>query len=325
MLVAAATSAGAIPYPQDDEPATLLEQLLDAVGVVGIVDVLEVGLVEHDEHVLGQRVEEGDELTAAVARAGGVVRVADVDELRARADRGRQRGEVVPQVAQRHLLRHGAELHGVEHVARERRPAADDLVARLERRLREQVDHPVRTGTDDDLLEPDPVTLGERSPQLVDAAVGVTVQAACSAFDRLDRSRERRIGAFVGSELDDARETELALHLLDRLAGLVRDERRQRRPQEAVFRHSAALPFDFLRQNMTAPPVAAAIVAIADLLRPAWSPVPGTAQFAFSLTTHLPIFQTPQPRTAFRLFTMLTAPSFLWGRAYRTSEARPGA
>ena len=47
----------------------------------------------------------------------------------------------------------GAELRRVEHVARERRPAADDLVARVERRLREQVDHAVGAGADDDLLE----------------------------------------------------------------------------------------------------------------------------------------------------------------------------
>ena len=132
-----------------------------AVRVVGIVDVLEVRLVEDDEHVLGDAVEECRELVSAVRRPRRIVRVADVDELRPLADRGEQRVEVVSVVAQRYLPRDGAELRRVEDVARERRPAADDLVTGVERRLREQVDDTVCAGTDDHLLEGDAMALRE--------------------------------------------------------------------------------------------------------------------------------------------------------------------
>ncbi len=70
----------------------------------------------------------------------------------------------------------------------------------------------------------DPVQLRERVPEPPRAAVRIPVELACRAFDRLLRSREGPVGAFVRSELDDALETELSLDLFDRLAGLVRDE-----------------------------------------------------------------------------------------------------
>ena len=156
---------------QHDQPPALADEL-DPVEVVGVVDVLEVGLVEDAEHVRGQPVEEREQLVAAVRGAGRVVRMADVDELRALPDRVEQRVEVVGVVAQRHRPRHAAELRGEEDVAREGGPAADDLVAGVESRLREQVDDPVCAGADDDLLERDAVPLGQRGAQREDAAVG---------------------------------------------------------------------------------------------------------------------------------------------------------
>ena len=106
--------------------------------------------------------------------------------------------------------------------------------------------------------------------QPVGAAVGIAVQLRARPLDRGDSSGERAVDSFVRRELDDAVEAELALHLLDRFAGLVRDERRQRRPQEAVVGHSLADSADFFRQTKSAvPAVAAAMVARADLFNPA--------------------------------------------------------
>src|SRR5690349_7206752 len=76
------------------------------------------------------------------------------------------------------------------------------------------------------------VAVGERGPQRVHAAVGVAVELAHRPLDRLDRRRERRERALVRRELHDAVEAELALHLLDGLAGLVRDEIGDRAPEE---------------------------------------------------------------------------------------------
>ena len=158
--------------------------LLDRVRVVGVVDVLAVGLVDHDQHVTGDAIEERVQLRARVHRPRRVVRVADEDEPRLRRDRLEHRVEVVPVVPERHLDRDRAELGRVDRVGGERRPAADDLVARIERRLRQAVDQPVRAGADGDLLEGDAVALGERGPQPPGAAVGIAVEVGddrCSA------------------------------------------------------------------------------------------------------------------------------------------------
>src|SRR5262245_6290415 len=150
--------------------------------------------------------------------------MADVDELRAGRDRLEHRFEVVALVAQRHHRRRRAYFPGVDDVARERGPAADDLVPGVEDGLREAVDEPVGAGADGDLFEPDVVELGEGGPQAVGAAVRVAVQLGRAASDRLERRWKRTEWAFVRRELDDPLEPELALHLLDRFAGLVRDE-----------------------------------------------------------------------------------------------------
>ena len=137
-------------------------------------------------------------------------------------------------VAERNPARDGAELQRVDHVARERRPAADDLVSRIERELGQVVDHPVRAGTGRNLLEPHVVQLCERRAEPPGAAVGIAVQAARLPLDRLQRRRERPERPLVRRELDDALEAELALHLLDRLSGLVWHEILHRRLEERV-------------------------------------------------------------------------------------------
>ena len=68
------------------------------------------------------------------------------------------------------------------------------------------------------------VSLGERVSEPPGAAVRIAVQLERGASDRLPGSRKRPERAFVGRELDDALEPVLALDLLDRLAGLVRNE-----------------------------------------------------------------------------------------------------
>ena len=198
-----------------------------------MLDVLEVRLVEHREHVLGDALEVGVELRPGRHRPGRVVRRRDVDELRARADRGEQPVEVVVVVDERHLARDCAELERVEHVADEGRPRGDDLVARIERRDREVADQRVRAGAGDDVRRIDAVALGERAAEMERAAVGVAVELAGAPLHRLQGGRERAPRALVRRELDDAVEAELALDLLLRLPRLVRNEAVQGGAEEA--------------------------------------------------------------------------------------------
>ncbi len=84
------------------------------------------------------------------------------------------------------------------------------------------------------------VLLRKRLGQPVRPAVGVAVQLADRALERLDRGRKGAELPFVRGELDDPLEPELALDLLDRLPRLVRNEPRDRGTKEvAVGCHEA--------------------------------------------------------------------------------------
>src|SRR6185295_15914538 len=124
--------------------------------------------------------------------------------------------------------------------------------------------------------------------------------------ERLERTWERTVRPFVRRQLHDPLEPELPLHLVDRLTRLVRDDSRKSRPQQAGrnLHYLPGVSSDFFRQIHSAPPAAAAIEARAPLFSPAWSPVPGTASFAFCLPNSLAIFQTPQPSRALRRLTI---------------------
>src|SRR5262249_1149495 len=126
-----------------------------------------------------------------------------------------------------------AELQRIEDEGDKRRPARDDLVTRLERRLAEVADHPVRSRADGCLFEAHAVQLRQAGTQPVTASVRVAVEVRDAGAKHLERCWKRAEWAFVRRELDDPLETELALHLLDRLARLVRDERCQRLSQKS--------------------------------------------------------------------------------------------
>ena len=111
--------------------------------------------------MVGHTLEVRLDLAPADHRAGRVVGVAEVDDLRARPDLAEDRVDVVAVFGQGNPLGDRAELERVEHVARKRRPAADDLVPRIEYREREVHDHGVGPRGDRDVLEGDGVPLGE--------------------------------------------------------------------------------------------------------------------------------------------------------------------
>ena len=211
-----------------------LQIALDGVRVVRPVDVLEVRLVDDGEHVARHAFEVLIELVGGVHRPGRIVRVADVDELRARVDRLEQSTELVAMVDQRDERRLGTLLARVDDVARERRPAADDAIARVEDRLADHVDAPVRPGPDADLVARDAVPGGERLVQAVAAAVRVPVQVAGGAVECVERRRERAERPLVRCQLDHPVEAELALHVLDGLPRLVRRQPVDAGPEEGV-------------------------------------------------------------------------------------------
>ena len=233
--------------------AAVGEQVLaQPVGIVRIVDVLVVGLVEDRKHVVGKPVEEACERVAPDHAACRVVRVRDVDDLRAGSHAGGERVEVVAAARKRRAHRDRAHLGRVDRVHGERRPAERDLVPGLEHRQREVVEHRVGAVAHHDLLGIEPVLLGKRRPQGVAAAVGVAVPLGCGPRDRLERRGERAVLPLVRGQLD-ARpgQPELALHELDGAARLVRNQAVERRPERRI---GAYLPCLSRYQRRTSTP-----------------------------------------------------------------------
>jgi hypothetical protein len=141
--------------------------------------------------VIRRALEVGLDLGPRDHRPGRVVRVAEVDDLRPRTDLGQDALDVVAVAGQRHALRLGAQLDRVEHVAGKRRPAADDLVARVEDGEGEVHDDCVGAGGEGYVLEANAVLLRERRAQPVRTPVGIAVELGRAARDRLERFGKR--------------------------------------------------------------------------------------------------------------------------------------
>ena len=140
-------------------------------------------------------------------------------------------------VAERHLDRGAApSLARVDHVARRttasrrrsRRPGRATPATRQS--ISPSAPAPTATSS-----KRDAVALGERRAQPPGAAVRVAVQLARRrAASASSAAGNGPNGPSFDASLTTALEPELALHLLDRLAGLVRDEPLDGRPEEAV-------------------------------------------------------------------------------------------
>src|SRR4051794_20856478 len=228
--------ADAVSNPEAGEPVDLRERpqhegapagldgFLDPIGIVLGVHVLEIRLVQNGEDVRRDLLEIRVDRIAPDHRPGRVVGVAEVNDLRPATDRAEDRLDVIAVVREWHPLGDGSELERIEDVAREARPAADDLVSRVEQRERQVHEHGIRPGRQRHVLHVDAVALGERAAQKVGAAVRVAVELGRAPLDRLERLREGPVLALVGRKLDNPFQPEFTLHLLHRLARFVRDE-----------------------------------------------------------------------------------------------------
>ena len=185
-----------------DARVARLDVLLEHVGVVVLEHVLGVGLVDHADDVLGQRVDEGAQGVAGDVGARRVVGVADVDQRRALGDGREHRVEVVDVVAaQGHRRRVRRLLLRGQGVGDEGRPGVDDLAARLEEGGGDVLDQHVGAGADRDHLGRQPAALGDHPHEGL--RVGVAVQVARLGLERGPRGGQRALGALVRRELDD--------------------------------------------------------------------------------------------------------------------------
>ena len=91
----------------------------------------------------------------------------------------------------------------------------------------------VGAGAVRDLVDLDPEPPGQCGAQPVGVRVGIAIEVVRLGLENLAGNREGSEGAFVGGEFRNTSDTELALYFLNRLAGLIRRDRRQGRPNKA--------------------------------------------------------------------------------------------
>ncbi len=174
-----------------------------------VVEELVVRLVEHAHDVHRQAVDELVERLVGDARAARVVRVGDEHQFGFRRDRLAHRVEVVRvQVAERHL-----DAFRLEHLRHDRVDdkcpvADDDLVARPDKGVVEELDDFVGAAAEDEVVHPDAELFRQRPAQVKPAAVGIEVrrfQRLPHGGDGFRRGAER---VLVGRQFDDAARVE---------------------------------------------------------------------------------------------------------------------
>ena len=228
------------PEYKDAAPVAL-QVLLDPVRIPGLLDVLEVSLVENGQEVARYTLEVRVDRLSFDHRPGRVVGVTEVDDLGSRRHLGEQSLRVVAVLDKRHSLHLGSHLDRVEDVARERRPPANDLISGIEGCEREVADDAVGAGCKGDLGGFDPVARCQGFPQPEGAAVRVAVQVSGPTSEGLERAREGPELALVRCKLYDPVKPEVALDLLHGPARLVRHQIGDRRAKEWISVHNESL------------------------------------------------------------------------------------
>jgi hypothetical protein len=183
-------------------------------------EILVVGFVEHDEHVLRHRCDERAQRLGRDPRARRIVRIGDEHDARLRRDRPAHRREVVRVVACRHLdPGRAARLCG-KRVHDERVPRVDGVVARPQKSLRRELEHVVRSVAEDELEWRDAQPCRRRRLQLEAVATRIPADLVGCGGNRGAHPGARPSRILVRRELHDVArgEAEFAGKLGDRLS-----------------------------------------------------------------------------------------------------------
>ena len=198
------------------------------------VEVLVVGLVEHDDDFARYAVEKSLDCGREQPGAGGIVRIGDEHHARARGNRLGHRLQVVAIVARRDLDPGCSARLRRQRIHRERVLRVHGVVTRAQKRLRRELEHIVRAVAEHHLLaahaaeqppaESRAVTGRERVLQLEAVAVGIAGDIGCRSGNRFAYLATRTAWILIRSQLDDriCRQYILTRELVDWLARHVR-------------------------------------------------------------------------------------------------------
>ena len=187
-----------------DHVAGTLHQLLTARVVVA-ADVLGIGGIDHQQHVVGQAGMQAQKLLARQIAAGRVVGIGDEDRARPAGD-ARQHGvDVGPEVALGCCDRGRTDRERAEPVHQEAVRAVEHLVAGPGIGAHQQLDQLVGAGAADHALGIEVEAGADRLAQRPGTAVRVTVHDRDRRAQGRDRPGARPERRLVGRELDDIR------------------------------------------------------------------------------------------------------------------------
>jgi hypothetical protein len=183
--------------------------------------ILNVGLVEHNEHMFGHGAEEGFELLVREVGAGGVVGVGDEEEA-GLVGAGRGHGlQVVTEVEARN--NGGRHAKGVERdlVGDEGELGDDGVVVGRAEGNDELLDDFGRAVAEDDLFGGHREGCRDGLAKRVTGGIGIEVNASGCGLHGRDGGGRGAVGVLVARQLDDAGNAKFALDLFGRLAGHV--------------------------------------------------------------------------------------------------------
>jgi hypothetical protein len=184
--------------------------------------VLAVRLVEDQQGARRQRRQHLLHVGRRQHRAGRVVRRAEHHELGLRGELADQRVDVARQVLGRRRQHERPPRHlRRQPVRQERELVGQHLVVGIAERDHHLVEELVRSRAERDVIDADAQLRAERAAQREAAGVGIEVQPAQRGLHRGHRLGRRAERVLVGRHLDGPGDTELALELLHRLAGLI--------------------------------------------------------------------------------------------------------
>ena len=192
------------------------------IDALGSRDVLVVGLVEDNDHILGNAREEGAHLGIRQEIAGRIVRIGDPDNARIRAD-GRTHGiKIVTVVLGRRSDQLGTGRQRSQRIHREGMLGENGGTTGGQENAGDQVEHIIRAVAENDLILGNAAPFGDLGDEV--ELVGVALDPADGFLDGLPGLRAHAQRVFVGGQLDDAidRNAHLASQFSDRFAWLVR-------------------------------------------------------------------------------------------------------
>ena len=151
---------------------------------------IDIGLVQHQQRVFGQRLHGAGDFGAVDPAAHRVVGIGDIDQLGPGLARpGEERVRILGIVAVGHLVQHAAEARHVVVEGRIGAVGGHHRVARLDQQADQRAEQPVDAFADGDPVRLDPVMGGQRLAQVVAFGVGIAPDGVERLAHRLERLR----------------------------------------------------------------------------------------------------------------------------------------